>query len=67
MSRSLRSKKLRALLYAAYDGKCAICGEALLDEWHADHKIPWVVTKRTNLFEMQPLCPKCNLGKGSKS
>ena len=66
MSRTLRSKKLRALLYTAFDGKCAICGEPLPDVWHADHIVPWKESKRTNLFELQPLCPRCNLGKGSK-
>lgn len=64
--RTLRNKKLRAALYAAYDGKCAICGDPLPDDWHADHIVPWVVSQRTNLFEMQPLCPKCNQRKGTK-
>lgn len=65
-ARVLRSKKLRAALYAAYDGKCAICGVPLPDDWHADHVVPWVVSQRTNIHEMQPLCPKCNLEKGTK-
>jgi len=64
-SRSLRSKKLRAALYYAQDGKCAICGEPLPDDWHADHITPWVKEQRTNVHEMQALCPKCNLRKGA--
>lgn len=64
--RTLRSKKLRAALYAAHDGRCAICGESLPDNWHADHIKPWVISQRTNIHEMQPLCPKCNLEKGTK-
>jgi hypothetical protein len=36
MQRTLRSKKLRAVLWYAYDGKCARCGEPLPDEWEAD-------------------------------
>jgi superfamily II DNA or RNA helicase len=64
--RALRSKRLRAALYAAFDGKCAKCGEPLPDDWHADHIVPWVVSQRTNIHEMQPLCPKCNLEKGTK-
>lgn len=67
MGRTLRSKKLRSLLYYAQDGKCAICGCELPDDWHADHIVPYVVTKRTNPFEMQALCPKCNLEKGKKT
>ena len=42
--RSLRGTK-RAQLYLDYNGKCAICG-AELTKWHADHKIPYVLTKK---------------------
>lgn len=66
MTRTLRSKKLRAALYYAFDGKCAICGCDLPDDWHADHIIPWSATHKTNVHEMQPLCPECNLAKGKK-
>lgn len=66
MTRTLRSKKLRAALYYAFDGKCAICGRELPDDWHADHIIPWSATHRTNVHEMQPLCPDCNRKKGTK-
>lgn len=67
MGRTLRSKKLRSLLYYSQNGKCAICGRDLPDDWHADHIIPHVVTHRTNVHEMQALCPTCNWEKGSKS
>ena len=45
---------------------CARCGSQLGNLWHADHIIPWSVSKRTNVFEMQALCPACNFKKGSK-
>lgn len=64
--RTLRSKKLRAALYYAYEGKCAACGCDLPDDWHADHIVPWIVSKKTNVHEMQPLCPTCNRAKGIK-
>jgi Restriction endonuclease len=64
--RTLRSKKLRAILYYSQEGKCAICGNELPEDWHADHIVPWVVTNDTNVFGMQALCPKCNLSKGAK-
>lgn len=64
--RTLRSKKLRALLYYSQDGKCAECGCELPEDWHADHIVPWVVTHDTNVHDMQALCPKCNLEKGTK-
>lgn len=62
--RTLRSKRLRAMLYDAFGGKCAICGCELPDDWHADHVVPWVKEQRTNVFAMQALCPTCNLKKG---
>jgi len=65
--RTLRSKKLRALLYYAAEGKCQICGCDLPDDWEADHIEPFSVTKRTNVFEMQALCPPCNREKGAKT
>lgn len=66
MRRALRSKSLRARLFNDYDGKCALCGVALGDDWHADHIVPWCKTGRTNVYEMQPTCSDCNLKKGSK-
>lgn len=65
MARFLRSKRLRAALWAAADGKCQGCGCDLPDGWHADHTVPYSVSGRTNVHEMQALCPKCNLLKGS--
>ena len=34
--RFLRSKRLRALLWYAADGRCTQCGEPLEERWHAD-------------------------------
>jgi 5-methylcytosine-specific restriction endonuclease McrA len=64
--RTLRSKRLRALLWYAADGKCQRCGAALGDDWEADHIVPWVKTRRTNVHEMQALCAACNRKKGAK-
>jgi len=67
MSRCLRSPKMLATLWVAADGRCQLCGcELDPDNWHADHIIPWSVTHRTNVHEMQALCPACNRQKGSK-
>ena len=65
--RFLRDPSLRATLYYNADGLCQNCGNPLPDDWHADHTIPWSVTRRTNVFEMQALCPACNLRKGDKT
>ena len=64
--RYLRSKRLRGALFIAAGGKCQACGEELGAGWHADHVIPWSKAKRTNIHEMQALCPHCNLSKGAK-
>jgi len=62
--RCLRSKKLRALLWQAANGKCQLCGVDLPPNWHVDHIEPHSVTGRTNFHEMQALCPQCNFKKG---
>lgn len=66
--RTLRSKKLRALLYYSQDGKCPICGRALPDDFHfhVDHIKPWSKTHRTNVHELQAVHPTCNLTKGAR-
>ena len=65
--RFLRDPGLRATLYYNANGLCQRCGEPLHHGWHADHVRPWSVTKRTNIFEMQALCPNCNLHKGDRT
>ena len=62
--RFLRSPALRNALYDSTDGQCALCGIVLEPGWHADHSVPWVITKQTNIFEMEPMCPSCNARKG---
>ena len=66
-NRFLRDPGLRAALYYNANGKCQKCSNPLPDGWHADHVIPWSATQRTNVFEMQALCPTCNLTKGDKT
>lgn len=63
--RCLTNKRLRAALYYAADGKCQSCGCELPDVWHADHIVPFSVSHRTNVHEMQALCAQCNLKKGA--
>ena len=62
-NRFLRSKRLRSALWYATDGKCQICGCDLPDRWHADHIERWAETQRTNVHEMQALCPQCHINK----
>ena len=55
--RFLRDPELRAILYRNANGLCQKCNNPLPDYWHADHVIPWSVSPRTNVFEMQ-LCAR---------
>lgn len=65
-TRSLRNRKLRAALCLNQNNKCAICGEILPRNFHADHKIPYCQVKITEFDNMQATCPVCNLKKGNK-
>lgn len=64
--RFLRSKRIRAEIFFSYDGKCAICECELDESFHIDHIIPWSKNGKTNLFNLQPTCKKCNLKKGNE-
>lgn len=64
--RHLRSNYWRNLLFESSDGRCNQCGKPLDTDWHADHIIPYSVSGETDPFEMQALCPSCNLTKGTK-
>lgn len=64
-SRFLRSPDLRETLYYEAGGLCQSCGAILELDWHADHIVPWQLSQRTNIFEMQALCPQCNKRKGT--
>lgn len=65
MGRFLRGPADRILLWQAAHGRCQRCGMDLPPAWHADHIIPWRRTQRTNIHEMQALCPTCNRTKGA--
>jgi superfamily II DNA or RNA helicase len=60
------SSRQRIALYLAQDGRCALCGVALMSGWHADHVNPWSNQGLTDVVNGQALCPTCNLKKGSK-
>lgn len=66
--RFLRDKEQRWMLFNWSDGKCSICGCPItFDNFHADHIDPHIKTKRTNVYEMQALCPSCNARKGARA
>jgi len=55
----------RVALYLAADGKCTNCDDDLGPGWHGDHITPYSRGGETDLINGQPLCPPCNLKKGS--
>ena len=56
----------RQELFLKADGKCQICScDISLDNFHADHKIPFCEGGKTELNNGQALCPQCNLKKAS--
>jgi len=67
-SRTLRSPRLRALIWHAQGGICTWCGEPLdEDDWEIDHPEPWRITHRTNVHELEALHRKCNREKGGSA
>lgn len=71
----IENKKIRELIRAKYDNKCAYCG-VLLDVMHIDHIEPKKRhLKRTNpslmgedsIKNYNPCCQSCNSSKGSQN
>ena len=67
-SRSI-SDKLRYQILKRDSFKCCACGASPAKEasveLHIDHIVPWSKGGKTEIDNLQTLCSKCNLGKGS--
>jgi hypothetical protein len=66
--RTLRSPRLRALIWRSQGGICAICDKPMRpdEDWEVDHADPWRITHRTNAYELQATHRSCNREKGGK-
>lgn len=62
---SLREDEIKGLM-ALQKNKCAVCRKSILEKFHADHIIPLAKSGENAIRNIQLLCPKCNLQKGSK-
>lgn len=60
------SKDLPERLFKLQRGKCACCGVKIDDVNHLDHVIPVALGGANEDWNMQLLCPPCNLSKGAK-
>ncbi len=62
------TKNERLSLWLKSDGYCSLCGERIrLNDFHADHVIPYSKGGPTEALNMQATCKACNLKKGNKS
>lgn len=66
MARFLRSRWMRWALRRRENFLCPKCGESLKALFHADHIKAFSKGGKTNMHEMQALCPTCNLKKGDR-
>jgi superfamily II DNA or RNA helicase len=55
------STEEQQLLYARWNGLCANCGNELGADWHGAHMAAYALGGATELEDMRPQCPKCNL------
>ena len=60
------TRKQKAALYIAADGKCESCGVQLLPGWHGDHVTSHAHGGPTDLINGAALCADCNWRKGNK-
>lgn len=67
--RTLRSPRLRAMIWRSQGGICGECGEPMdpSEDWEIDHVEPWRITHRTNIFELQATHRRCNRQKGGRA
>lgn len=47
-------------------GMCAICHQRLRDGYHIDHIVPLALGGGNDRYNIQILCPACNLSKGAR-
>jgi len=60
------SKGLVKELFRLQQGKCACCYKPLGSKFHLDHKMPVALGGAHQDWNMQLLCPTCNLSKHAK-
>jgi 5-methylcytosine-specific restriction endonuclease McrA len=54
------------LLMVQQNGQCKLCGVMIILKFHIDHIVPLVAGGSNWPFNLQLLCPTCNMKKGSR-
>lgn len=54
------------LLLVMQKNKCAVCHISILKGYHVDHVIPLAIGGTNDKWNLQLLCPTCNMSKGAK-
>lgn len=60
------SKDIAKRLFKLQRGKCPCCKKSLGDNYHRDHKMPLALGGANEDWNIQLLCPSCNLSKQAK-
>lgn len=58
--------KLRGLVLAEHGLTCSLCGGAIMGLVHIDHVIPVARGGKTELANLKPAHPRCNVRKGAR-
>lgn len=53
-------------IFKLQKGKCASCGGSIKDKFHIDHRIPVAKGGDNSPYNIDLLCPSCNMRKSSK-
>lgn len=61
--RTLRSKRLRLIVWLLAKGNCQICGEPLGADFDVDHIRPHTDGGPTKLWNLRATHPACNRGR----
>lgn len=68
MARPAMTRRRKALIFAANNGTCYLCGGRISvgEAWEAEHVIPWEVSRDDSDDNLRPAHAKCHAVKTSR-
>lgn len=68
MARPAMTRKRKALIFAAHNGACYLCGGkiGIGEAWEAEHLIPWEISRDDSDANLRPSHVKCHAVKTSR-